>query len=117
MSDALFDIEPPAKPVDLVKKPKGRGVADTYEDFIAKAEPAFLKAAKTGRTFTSFEIAEQENIPDPPKAKAQWGGFISHLKAIKVIEQCGWANSKRPGDNSSSVKKWRGTRQMRRSAA
>lgn len=91
--------------------------AEDYETWVAIVRPMFEIAAASGRRFTSFEVADEHNLPDPPKPKSQWGTFIRALAHDGLIERVGYDDSARPGGRHSGVKVWRGCRIARRGAA
>lgn len=95
--------EPPPKTAPV------RLRSDDYQTWIDTVRPKFEEVARTNRRWTSYEIAEEYDLPDPPNPKAHWGRLIGILRDAGLIEHCDWANSKRPGDNESGVKVWRGT--------
>lgn len=97
--------------------PPARPRASDYETWIETVRPVFEKVAATSRRWTSYEVADEHNLPDPPKPQSQWGRLVGMLRDEGLIEAVGWANSDRPGDNGSGVKVWRGTRAARRAAA
>lgn len=82
----------------------------TYAAWVDLVRPAFVEAAQSGRRFTSYEIAEENHLPEPAKPKADWGNFVQSLARDGVIEHCGWDETIRPGGEHSGVKVWRGTR-------
>jgi hypothetical protein len=85
-------------------------VADDYHSWCDHVRPAFVDAARTGRLFTSYEIARDNDLPEPANPKADWGNFVQSLVRDHVIEHCGWDETIRPGGEHSGVKVWRGTR-------
>lgn len=99
------------------KTTAARRRVEDYETWVQEVWPTFVQAAESGRPFTSWEIADENQLPEPPNSKSHWGNLISRLRDEGLIAQYGWANSLRPGDNDSGVKVWRGTRAARRAAA
>ncbi|MFJ7999033.1 hypothetical protein ACIQ7D_18060 [Streptomyces sp. NPDC096310] len=98
----------PAAPVTAARRR-----VDDYETWVAEVWPTFEEVAASGRPFTSWEIADEYQLPEPPNSKSHWGNLVSRLRDANLIAQYGWANSLRPGDNDSGVKVWRGTRSAR----
>jgi hypothetical protein len=91
--------------------------SDDYETWIEAVWPAFLAAAATGRTFTTYEIADQHKLPEPPDPAHHWGRLMTLLKDEGYIRTAGWACSPRPTAHHSGVRTWKGTAAARRSAA
>jgi len=56
------------------------------------------------REFTTDDIYGL--VPQPPHPN-HYGAMMSGLKKSKVIEECGYAVSKRPSANGRRVLKWR----------
>ncbi|MEH0542949.1 hypothetical protein QA802_07670 [Streptomyces sp. B21-105] len=81
-----------------------------YRSWVDTIRPAFIRAARTGQWFTSYEIAKTNDLPEPANPKADWGNFVQSLVRHGVIEHCGWDETSRPGGEHSGVKVWRGTR-------
>jgi hypothetical protein len=81
-----------------------------YPTWADQVRPAFVAAAKSGERFTSYEVAKNNELPEPANPKASWGHLVQALARDGVIEQCGWDESSRPGGGHSGVKVWRGTR-------
>lgn len=107
----------PGMPEPLPKFAPVRYRTKDYETWTAIVRPVFEATAATGRRFTSFEVADEHNLPDPPKPKCQWGMFIRTLTVEGLIERVGYDDSARPGGRHSSVKIWRGTPAARKKAA
>ena len=84
-------------------------VAD-YHSWANTVRPAFLAAARSGRRFTTYEVAADADLPEPPNAKSDWGNFTQGLVRDRVIEHCGFDRSSRPTGEKSAVAVWRGTR-------
>ncbi|MDN3244112.1 hypothetical protein [Streptomyces sp. ZSW22] len=91
--------------------------ADDYDTWLATVWPKFTEAAATGRTFTTYEIAEAHRLPDPPNPQAHWGRLMTLLQEQGYVRKAGWANSSRPTTHHSGVRTWKGTAAARRSAA
>lgn len=101
--------EPPA--------PAGRPRADDYETWCDQVRPVFERVAATRRRFTSYEIADEYELPDPPNPRSHWGSFVHTLAADGLIEHVGYDDTVRPGGEHSAVKVWRGTRGVRQGRA
>ncbi len=87
---------------------------DDYETWVELVRPVFLRVAAAGKPFTSWDVADEHDLPEPPNSRSHWGNFISLLREDGLITHYGWTNSHRPGDNKSGVKVWCGTRLARR---
>jgi hypothetical protein len=86
---------------------------ETAADYHAWAEqvrPAFVAAAATGQLFTSYEIARQNDLPEPPNPRADWGNLVLSLVRDGLIEHVTFDRSRRPTGERSAVGVWRGTR-------
>ena len=81
-----------------------------YHTWCDQVRPAFVAAARTGRLFTSYEVAKDNDLPEPPNAKADWGNFILSLVRDRLIEHVTFDRSSRPTGERSAVAVWRGTR-------
>jgi hypothetical protein len=84
--------------------------ADDYHSWAAQVRPAFVTAASTGRLFTSYEIAEEHDLPEPPNPRADWGNLVLSLVRDGLIEHVSFDRSRRPTGERSAVAVWRGTR-------
>jgi len=82
----------------------------SYAEWCDQVRPAFVAAAKSGRWFTSYAIAKDNDLPEPANPKADWGNFVQSLVRDHLIEHCAWDETSRPGGEHSGVKVWRGTR-------
>lgn len=91
--------------------------AEDYETWLAEVWPKFIAAAATGRTFTTYEIADQHDLPNPPNPQAHWGRLMTLLKDEGYIRKVSWACSNRPTAHHSGVRTWKGTAAARRAAA
>lgn len=81
-----------------------------YHSWVGVVRPAFVAAAQTGRRFTTYEVADEHQLPEPPNPRADWGNFVQSLVRDRVIEHCGFDRSSRPTGEKSAVAVWRGTR-------
>ncbi|NED75316.1 hypothetical protein G3I51_23935 [Streptomyces sp. SID9944] len=94
-----------------------RQQAEDYETWLEVVWPVFIAVAATGRTFTTFEVADQHQLPDPPNPKAHWGRLMVRLRDEGYVRPANWACSNRPTTRHSGVRTWRGTAAARRAAA
>src|SRR5690242_5236239 len=83
--------------------------AADYETWITAVRPAFENAAATGQTFTAYEIAHANDLPEPPDHH-QCGRRLNLLRAEGSIRHAGWTSSPPPPTHASGVRTWRGTR-------
>ena len=88
-------------------------VAPDYHTWCDQVRPAFVAAARTGRLFTSYEIADANQLPEPPNPKADWGNFVLSLVRDRLIEHVTFDRSSRATSERSAVGVWRGTRAAR----
>ncbi|MFI5473151.1 hypothetical protein ACIA6D_23290 [Streptomyces cacaoi] len=81
-----------------------------YHTWVDTVRPAFVEAARTGRRFTTYEIAKDNDLPEPANPKAAWGNLAQALLRDGLLEHCGFDRSIRPTGGHSAVSVWRGTR-------
>jgi hypothetical protein len=84
--------------------------AADYHTWVDQVRPAFVTAARTGRLFTSYEVAKDNDLPEPPKPSSDWGNFVLSLVRDQLIEHVTFDRSSRPTGERSAVAVWRGTR-------
>lgn len=84
--------------------------ADDYHTWCDTVRPAFVDAARTGRLFTSYDVAKDNDLPEPPNSRADWGNFVLQLVRDGLIEHVAFDRSSRPTGERSAVGVWRGTR-------
>jgi hypothetical protein len=80
-----------------------------YATWVDTVWPTFTTVAATGRRFTTYEIAHEYELPEPPNPRADWGNLAQLLARHRVIEHCGFDRSSRPTGEKSAVAVWRGT--------
>ncbi|SEC02616.1 hypothetical protein SAMN04490357_0994 [Streptomyces misionensis] len=81
-----------------------------YHAWCDLVQPAFVAAAASGRRFTTYEVAADNDLPEPPCPRADWGNFTQTLVRDRLIEHVGFDRSSRPTGEKSAVAVWRGTR-------
>ncbi|TGZ14693.1 hypothetical protein DV517_61760 [Streptomyces sp. S816] len=81
-----------------------------YHSWCDLVRPAFVAAAASGQRFTTYEIAADNDLPEPPRPRADWGNFTQALVRDGLLEHCGFDRSSRPTGEHSAVSVWRGTR-------
>lgn len=84
--------------------------APNYRAWADLVWPAFVDVCRTGRRWTCYEVAKDNNLPEPPNPKADWGNLVQSLARHGVAEHCGFDRSSRPTGEHSAVGVWRGTR-------
>ncbi|MGW4670126.1 hypothetical protein [Streptomyces sp. NPDC004324] len=84
-----------------------------YPSWVDRIRPAFTAAARTGRRFTTYEIAKDNDLPEPGNPRADWGNAVQSFVRDGLIEHCGFDRSSRPTGEHSAVSVWRGTRAAR----
>lgn len=82
----------------------------TYLEWVDRIRPTFVEVARTGRRFTTFEVAMEYDLPEPPNPKADWGNATQRFARERLIEDAGTDRSSRPTSERSRVGVWRGTR-------
>lgn len=80
-----------------------------YVTWANEVRPAFVEAAQSGRRFTTYEIAQEQHLPEPPKPASDWGNFAQALRRQGLIEDAGADRSARRSSERSRVGVWRGT--------
>jgi hypothetical protein len=81
----------------------------SYAEWAELIRPYFVAAAQSGREFTSYAIAEENELPEPPKPASDWGNFVQQLARERLIEDAGTDRSARRTSERSRVGVWRGT--------
>lgn len=83
----------------------GNADRDAWE---ALAETAILAHAATGAAFTTYDVARDHQLPDPPNHH-HWGQLMHRLHDQGLIVPVDWTTSRRPTSNSSGVRVWLGS--------
>lgn len=73
------------------------------------------RAAKPG-TFTTYEVARDEQLPEPPH-HTLWGTAVHLARVEGLITSVAATPSLRPRTNSSLVRVWRGSRYVQDNVA
>ena len=81
-----------------------------YAERVDRIRPTFVAAARSGRRFTTYEVAADNDLPEPPCPRADWGNAAQRFARGGLIEHCGVDRSSRPTGEKSAVAVWRGTR-------
>ena len=86
-----FDGAEPTAPAPAVT----RRIVDDFEAWVDEVWPYYVAAADSGRPFTICSVAADNNLPDPPRPKAQWGGLPARLQDAGIIRHHGYGPSTR----------------------
>lgn len=86
--------------------PSARRRVEDYETWVAEVRPVFEKVAATGRPFLCWQIAHNNQLPDPPDRDHDWGRLMARLHHDRLIRTNGFGLTR----DKSSVRRWRGTR-------
>ena len=81
-----------------------------YHTWVDHIRPAFVAAARTGQLFTTYQVAKDNDLPEPANPRADWGNAAQAFEREGLIEHCGYDRSSRPTGEKSAVAVWRGTR-------
>lgn len=103
------------EPPQPARTPRRR--MDDFEAWLDEVLPTYEEVARTGIPFTTSEVQEQYDLPDPPDPASQWGKLPQRLKMLGLIEEYATDSSKRPTVHGSLVKRWIGVPENRRRAA
>lgn len=82
----------------------------SYAEWVDRIRPAFVAEARTGRRFTTYEVAKDYGLPEPANPRADWGNAVQTFAREGLIEDAGTDRSARPTSERSRVGVWRGTR-------
>ncbi|MCX5584232.1 hypothetical protein [Streptomyces erythrochromogenes] len=89
-------------------KTAARRKAETYLDWIDEIRPAFEQAAATGLPFTTSEIQQRYDLPDPPDPAHHWGHAALRFQAEHIFREWSTARSQRATVHKSRVTQWIG---------
>ncbi|NUS83709.1 MAG: hypothetical protein HOY75_13420 [Streptomyces sp.] len=87
--------------------------AADYQTWVDDIRPAFVTAARSGREFTTYEIARDAELPEPPNPRSDWGNATQLFERQQLIEHVAFDRSRRPTGERSAVSVWRGTKAAR----
>lgn len=99
------------------KTTAARRRADDYAAWLDECRPAFERAAASGMPFTTSEIQERENLPDPPDPAHHWGHLALRFRSEHLIREWDTARSRRATVHKSRVTQWIGVPANERKAA
>jgi hypothetical protein len=91
--------------------------AEDYETWIAGIWPTFIRAADSGEPFTTSEIQERHQLPDPPDPAHHWGHLALRLQAQRIVREFSTDRSRRKTVHKSRVTLWIGVPAAERRAA
>jgi hypothetical protein len=76
------------------------------QDWHTRAIDAVKQLAKSGESFTFYDVAKIAGEPVNPRA--EWGRFAQEVEHLSLAHTVGWQQSDRPTTKSSAVRTWRG---------
>jgi hypothetical protein len=94
--------------VPTPKPTAARQRMDDYETWIDTCRPAFEAAAASGMPFTTSQIQERYNLPDPPNPARNWGHLALRFQSEHLMREWSTDRSKRPTVHRSRVTQWIG---------
>ena len=74
---------------------KSRRIVDDYEAWLSEVTPYYVAAADTRQPFTICSVAIDNDLPDPPHPKSQWGQLPARLQDEGIIRHHGYGPSAR----------------------
>lgn len=78
---------------------------EDYEAWESEVRPAFVDAAKSGRPFLCWKIAQANDLPDPPDQQRDWARLIASLHRAHIVRCDGFGLAR----DKSACRRWRGT--------
>ena len=84
---------------------KSRRVIEDYEAWVSEVRPVFVAAAKAGRPFVCWKIADANNLPEPPHQERDWARLMASLRRDHIVRYDGFGLAR----DKSAVRRWRGT--------
>lgn len=81
--------------LDAPAPAKSRRIVDDYEAWLTEVTPYYVAAADTGQPFTICSVAMDNDLPDPPHPKSQWGSLPARLQEDGIIRHHGYGPSAR----------------------
>lgn len=82
-----------------------RRIVDDYEAWESEVRPAFVEAAKTGRPFLCWKIAQANDLPEPPNQQRDWARLMAGLHRDQIVRCDGFGLAR----DKSACRRWRGT--------
>lgn len=83
-----------------------RRVVEDYAAWEAEVLPVFVEAAKTGRPFLCWRVAQANDLPDPPNQQRDWARLMGRLHRDHIVRCDGFGLAR----DKSAVRRWKGTR-------
>lgn len=78
---------------------------EDYEAWESEVRPVFIDAAKSGRPFLCWKIAQANDLPDPPDQQRDWARLIASLHRAHIVRCDGFGLAR----DKSACRRWRGT--------
>ncbi|MGW1533918.1 hypothetical protein [Streptomyces aureus] len=79
--------------------------ADDYDTWETEVWPTFVAAARSGRPFVCWRIAQAHDLPNPPCQELHWARLMSHLRRERIVRYDGFGLAR----DKSACRRWRGT--------
>jgi hypothetical protein len=79
--------------------------ADDYDTWEAAVWPTFVAAARSGRPFVCWKIADAHDLPHPPCQERDWARLMGHLHRARIVRCDGFGLAR----DKSACRRWRGT--------
>ncbi|MFI9154540.1 hypothetical protein [Streptomyces sp. NPDC053367] len=80
--------------------------ATDFESWVDAVWPTFVEAAKTGRPFVCWQVADANDLPHPPCQERDWARLMGRLHRAHVVRYDGFGFAR----DKSACRRWRGTR-------
>lgn len=80
--------------------------ADDYETWETEVWPTYVEAARSGRPFVCWRIAQAHNLPNPPCVERDWARLMGRLHHDGIVRYDGFGFAR----DKSACRRWRGTR-------
>lgn len=84
---------------------KTRRIVDDYEAWESIVRPYYVAAAKTGRSFVFWAVAQANDLPEPPNQRLDWARLASSLHRDHITQPDGFGLAR----DKSACRMWRGT--------
>lgn len=88
-----------------VPKSRTQQRIEDYETWESIAWPFYVAAAKTGRSFVCWRIAQDNDLPEPPCQERDWARLMGHLRREHIVRYDGFGLAR----DKSACRRWRGT--------
>ncbi|MGW3196256.1 hypothetical protein ACWDBD_17050 [Streptomyces sp. NPDC001118] len=84
---------------------KTRRIVDDYDAWVSEVRPTFVEAAKSGRPFLCWKIAQANDLPEPPNQRLDWARLMGSLHRDHIVRCDGFGLAR----DKSACRRWRGT--------